>query len=73
MENTNRHLFALNGITGMLIATVLLLSILAGLTYCGIIAQQNVADVPYTIKDPSSIQMINKDNSKHMVILGKEK
>ena len=30
--NENRSLFALDGITGMLIATVLLLTILAGLT-----------------------------------------
>jgi len=39
-ENTNRGLFTLSGITGMLIATVLLLSILAGLTVWAIQTQQ---------------------------------
>jgi hypothetical protein len=43
MENTNRNVFALNGITGMLIATVLLLSILGVLTFFGLKAQQAVA------------------------------
>lgn len=56
MENTSRHIFGLNGITGMLIATVLLLSILAGLTYWGIIAQQSVADQPYTLENAANVQ-----------------
>ena len=68
MENTNRHVFALNGITGMLIATVLLLSILAVLTFLGIKEQQRVANKPYTITDPSAIQMISKDNAKLKVV-----
>jgi len=34
--NENRSVFALDGITGMLIATVLLLTILAGLTVLGL-------------------------------------
>jgi uncharacterized iron-regulated membrane protein len=68
MENTNRHIFSLHGITGMLIATVLLISILVGLTWWGIIAQQSVADKPYVITDPSAIKMIDKDNAKLKVI-----
>lgn len=67
-ENTNRHIFALNGITGMLIATVLLISILVGLTWWGIVTQQSVADKPYTIENPTGIKMISKDNAKHKVI-----
>ena len=51
-ENTNRSIFALNGITGMLIATVLLLSILVVLTIWGIGVQQNSASNFY---DPSPI------------------
>jgi len=47
MDNTNRNVFGLDGITGMLIATVLLLSILVGLTIWGINAQQEVANTPY--------------------------
>ena len=68
MENTNRNIFSLSGITGMLIATVLLLAILGVLTYMGIKEQQRVADKPYMIKDKSSIVKISKDNAKHKVI-----
>ena len=51
-ENTNRAIFGLNGITGMLIATVLLLSILVVLTIWGIGVQQSSASNFY---DPTSI------------------
>jgi uncharacterized iron-regulated membrane protein len=63
MENTNRHIFSLHGITGMLIATLLLISILVGLTWWGIIAQQSVADKPYKIENPEQIQKISKGNA----------
>lgn len=66
--NENRSVFALNGVTGMLIATVLLLSILAVLTYFGIMLQKDVATKPYVIKDQQSIQMISKENASHVVI-----
>jgi hypothetical protein len=66
-ENTNRSIFALDGITGMLIATALLLSILAGLTAWGISAQQNNADKFYKIQDEKSIKMIDKEAAKHWV------
>lgn len=51
-ENTNRSIFALNGITGMLIATVLLLSILVTLMIWAIGVQQNSASNFY---DPTPI------------------
>ncbi len=51
-ENTNRAIFGLNGITGMLIATVLLLSILVVLTIWGIGVQQGSASNFY---DPTAI------------------
>ncbi|WP_458700154.1 DUF4006 family protein [Sulfurospirillum sp. 1307] len=65
MENTNRNVFGLHGITGMLIATVLLLSILAGLTMWGISAQQVAAEKPYKITNPSAIKKIDKENVKY--------
>ncbi|KEA45651.1 DUF4006 family protein [Campylobacter mucosalis] len=71
MENTNRSVFALNGATGMLIATVLLLSILAVLTYFAIILQQDVANKPYKLENPTAVQFKNTDNSKHFVIKDK--
>jgi hypothetical protein len=52
----------------MLIATVLLLSILAVLTYLGILEQQRVADKPYTIENPQAIKMISKDNANLKVV-----
>jgi hypothetical protein len=51
-ENTSRGLFKLNGITGMLIATALLLSILAFLTMQAIATQRASIKKPY---DPSPI------------------
>ena len=55
-ENTNRGVFTLSGVTGMLIATVLLLSILAGLTVWGIGVQQGSASNYY---DPAPILDLN--------------
>jgi len=64
--NENRSIFALDGITGMLIATVLLLSILAVLTVWGIGAQQNNADKFYQIENEQAIRMNSVDNVKHL-------
>lgn len=65
--NENRSVFALDGITGMLIATVLLLSILAVLTAWGLSVQQaNTANF-YEIKDEKSIKMFSTENAKHIV------
>ena len=49
MEEDERGIFALNGITGYLIAVVLLLSVLGGLTYFAITTQKANAEVYYTI------------------------
>jgi len=59
-ENTNRAVFGLSGVTGMLIATVLLLSILVFLTVWGIGVQQGSASNFY---DPTPITS-NLDNVK---------
>ncbi len=68
MENKNRNIFALNGISGYLVAVLLLLSILGVLTYIGIGLQKDVATKPYSLKDASSIEMKSVDNSKHVII-----
>ena len=64
--------FGIHGITGMLIATVLLLSILAGLTAAAIATQQATAQQSYEIKDPLAIQKIgpNLANETHVVVHG---
>jgi hypothetical protein len=53
--NENRSVFALDGITGMLIATVLLLSILAGLTVWGLGVQNANMQNFYEIKNETQI------------------
>ncbi|WP_459817786.1 DUF4006 family protein [Campylobacter concisus] len=68
MENKNRNIFALNGISGYLVAVLLLLSILGVLTYIGIGLQKDVATKPYSLKDVSSIEMKSVDNAKHVII-----
>jgi len=67
-ENTSRGLFGLSGITGMLIATVLLLSILAFLVMNAIAVQRDSITKPY---DPTpitssldNVKMISTDNAK---------
>jgi hypothetical protein len=65
--NENRGVFSIHGVTGMLIATVLLLTILAGLTVWGLGVQNANAQNFYDIKDETSIKMISVDNAKHIV------
>lgn len=72
-ENTNRGVFALNGVTGMLIATVLLLSILAGLTFWGISAQQGVMQKPYTFKNDKQVKEFGSKRGDHIIIEKKVK
>ena len=50
---------------GMLIATVLLLAILATLTYFAIKLQQEVAQKPYTL-NASELRMKSADNAKQV-------
>jgi len=59
-ENTNRSVFGLHGVTGMLIATVLLLSILVFLITWSINVQQGSSSNFY---DPTPITS-NLDNVK---------
>lgn len=66
--NENRSVFALDGITGMLIATVLLLGILAGLTVWGLGVQNDNMDKFYKIKNEKQIKMFSEDNDKHRVM-----
>ena len=65
--NENRSVFALDGVTGMLIATVLLLSILVFLTINALGVQNANAANYYDIKDEQSIKMFSTDNAKHLV------
>jgi len=63
---TEGGLFSLlHGISGMLVATVLLLSILAGLTIAGISVQKENATNFYTInQDLNGLKMNSPENHK---------
>ena len=65
-ENPTRRLcFNLNGLMGGMIALILLLSILAGLTAWDIKVQKANAENFYKLKDPQTIQFKSDDNYKH--------
>ncbi|ELJ4668483.1 DUF4006 family protein [Campylobacter jejuni] len=68
MENNNRCVFSLSGVTGMLIATVLLLAILVVLTIWGLKAQQEVMQKPYSLKDVQSVKMFGLKEQDHRSI-----
>ena len=65
--NENRSIFSLDGITGMLIATVLLLVILVFLSISAVSVQQESATNFYDIKDETSIKMIGSKQADHIV------
>ncbi len=67
MSIDDRNIWSLNGLTGGIIATVLLLTIFAGLTMGALSVQQANATNYYDIKDESSIQMRSVDNINHLV------
>jgi hypothetical protein len=64
--------FGIHGIGGMLTATVLLLTILVGLTTAAIVTQQATAQQSYEIKDQLSIKMRGDDlsNEEHVIVHG---
>jgi succinate dehydrogenase/fumarate reductase cytochrome b subunit len=66
MNDSERGLFSLvHGITGMLIATVLLLSILGVLSYFAVVTQQANAENFYEInQDLNALKMNSPENHK---------
>jgi hypothetical protein len=65
MDENERGIFAVNGISGMLIATVLLLSILGGLTYFSVVTQKNNAEIYYDInQDLDGLKFNSSSNHK---------
>jgi hypothetical protein len=67
-ENTTRRMcFNLNGLLGGIIATVLLLAILAFLVMQAIAVQKANATNFYEIENPASIKAISVDNAGHWV------
>ena len=65
MEENERGVMALNGLTGGIIATVLLLAILAGLSILAIGSQAANAENYYEInQDLNALKMNSPDNHK---------
>ena len=71
MNDNERGIFKLHGITGMLIATVLLLTILAVLTVSGLKVQQQEANNFYKInQDLNGLKMNSSENHKQYQLVG---
>ncbi len=64
-NKTRRMCFNLNGLMGGLIATFLLLGVLAFLTVWAIDVQQKNATNFYQLDDETNIQMNSVDNAAH--------
>jgi len=74
MNENERGIFKLHGITGMLIAVVLLLTILVVLTINGLKVQQNEATNFYKInQDLNGLKMNSSDNHKQYQLVGNGK
>lgn len=71
MNENERGIFKLNGITGLLIATVLLLVILAVLVFNSVLVQQKEANNFYKInQDLNGLKMNSTDNHKQYQLVG---
>ncbi len=69
MNENERGVFSLHGVTGMLIATVLLLSILGVLGYNAIVVQKNNAEVYYSInQDIHAIKDQSLNNNSYRTV-----
>lgn len=74
MNENERGIFKLHGITGMLIAVVLLLSILAFLVTNALLVQQREASNFYKInQDLNGLKMNSADNHKQYELVGNGK
>ena len=74
MENQNRSVFGLGGVGGMLLTTVVLLSILVVLTVLGISAQQDVMQKPYEYdrSELADVTMLDSYDTESKIMRSKE-
>jgi competence protein ComGC len=64
MQENERSVFGLHGVVGMLIATLLLISILIGLSIASLSVQADEATNVYQIENIHDLQMINEANKE---------
>ena len=69
----NRSIFALHGITGLLVATVLLLAVEGTLVFLAVGVQQDVAQDYYYIEDVKNVKMFSTENASHVKLLNPPK
>ena len=67
MINENRSLFSIHGMTGFLIATVVLVVVVLSLAYIAYETQVANATNYYDVKDMSSVKMIGSKRADHIV------
>ena len=74
MENQTRSVFGLGGVGGMLLTTVVLLSILVVLTVLGISAQQDVMQKPYEYdrSELADVKMLDSYETESKIMRSKE-
>jgi len=65
----NRSIFALHGIAGLLVATVLLLAVEGTLVFLAVGVQQDVAQDYYYIDDVKNVKMQSVENAAHVKLL----
>ncbi len=65
----NRSIFALHGIAGLLVATVLLLAVEGTLVFLAVGVQQDVAQDYYYIDDVKNVKMQSAENAAHVKLL----
>ncbi|HIC42975.1 MAG TPA: DUF4006 family protein [Sulfurimonas sp.] len=68
----NRSIFALHGLTGMLIATLLLIAVEGTLVFMAIGVQRDVAQDYYYIEDAKGVKMFSQDNASHVKLLSEK-
>jgi hypothetical protein len=74
-ENTNRNVFGINGIAGILISIVGLLVVLTVLMYVTVVQQRAGVANPYdpsVIRDINNIKMISVENKKFAFVEAKK-
>ena len=67
MINENRSLFSIHGMTGFLIATIVLVVVVLSLAYIAYETQVANATNYYDVKDMSSVKMIGSKRADHIV------
>jgi len=68
----NRSIFALHGLTGMVIATILLLVVEGTLVFLAVGVQQDVAQDYYYIEDAKGVKMFSTTNASHVKLLSEK-